>query len=123
MNGSARPQTGWAAPRTALYRRSCVTRDILPWRISPGAGDVAAKRLRDALVAEADAQDRQPAGEPAGSARRCMPASLGVQGPGETRRCALRRQGSHFVERDRVVANHFDLLGPSSGEVLGRGYR
>ena len=48
------------------------------------ANDVAAERLSDRLMSQADAEDRDLALEPFESAR-LTPASFGVQGPGEIR--------------------------------------
>ncbi len=47
------------------------------------AHDAPAEGLADALVAEADAENRHACRRSAGSPRSEMPASFGVQGPGE----------------------------------------
>jgi hypothetical protein len=52
-----------------------------------GAHDLAAEGLADALVAEADAEDGDLAGEALITASE-MPASLGVHGPGEITMCS-----------------------------------
>ena len=48
------------------------------------AHDLAAEGLADRLVAEADAEDRDRSARPVSIRSRQMPASFGVQGPGES---------------------------------------
>ena len=63
-----------------------------------GAHDVAAEACAEALVAEADAEDRAPAREARGSTSFEMPASRGVPGPGEM------TMPSRLERRDRLGA-------------------
>ena len=82
-SGSARPRADRGRPRK-IVRPSCSISVVLP---CTGAwlDDLAAPGLHQRLVAETDAERRDP--RLAGSARTAsseMPASLGVHGPGET---------------------------------------
>ena len=80
------------------------------------AHHLAAERLADRLMAEADAEDRNVSARPCAIRSRQMPASLGVQGPGESTMAsgsaAMNRGG-----RDLVVAMHDDVR-PQLAEIM-----
>ena len=69
------------------------------------AHDVAAERLADRLMAEADAEDRNGSARPCSIRSRQMPASFGVQGPGDST-IASGFAAEHVLDRDLVVAMH-----------------
>jgi len=63
-----------------------------------GAHDLAAKGLADRLVAEADAENRNPRAGRLDEVE-ASPASLGVQGPGEST-MAVGKRGDDLFDRD-----------------------
>ena len=69
-----------------------------------GADDLGAEGVADALVAQADAQQRDPSGRTARITSLEIPASFGVHGPGEMMMW-LGRLRLDLVERDLVVAD------------------
>ena len=85
------------------------------------AHDLAAIDLADRLVAEADAEDRDRRARRARSASRQMPASFGVQGPGEMT-IASGSIATTSSTRDLVVAADGELrpqLAEEMDEVVG----
>ena len=80
------------------------------------AHDLAAERLADRLMAEADAEDRDRRPTPCSIRSRQMPASFGVQGPGEST-IASGSRGEHLVDRDLVVAMHDDVR-PQPAQIV-----
>ena len=109
-----------AAARRRRPCRRASTRDALPCSERLRLADLAAERLDDRLVAEADAERRDARPEPADQldrdARVLRPAGAG--GDDEVRR--LQRLG--LVDRDRVVPEHAHL-GAELLEQVRRGCR
>ena len=75
----------------------------------PGRTDDApAEGFANGLVAEADAENRQPSRPSSRMAARETPAPLGSPGPGEMTMPLIAAAGN-FVHRDLIIAAHHGL--------------